>query len=242
MSAGRGPQPDESTPLLINNANQEEDGNNGCCAVRKWSLFYFFCFLSGQYVNVENTEERPSTKRKCVSVAGLILFIGQLFLHLSHVVIAMVVEGFRIGNVSIITIDNHYETIQCILPQEHWKFSSAITIGTFAAFLSYLLFVLILLPLDGSICCCNCEHSRSKAGIFCNAHRKAFQNGGLSPFDTSTNLSAKETVKFYCNYVVAHVFVILYFGSLLFMQLVSTALKTNEARLFTTWVLVGLIN
>ena len=101
MSAGRGPQPDESTPLLINNANQEEDGNNGCCAVRKWSLFYFFCFLSGQYVNVDNREERPSTKRKCVSVVGLILFIGQFNLHLGHVVTAMIVEVYRIGNITI---------------------------------------------------------------------------------------------------------------------------------------------
>ena len=103
-----------------------------------------------------------------------------------------------------------------------------IWIGTVAAFLSYLLFVLILLPLDSSICCCNCEHSRSKAGIFCNAHRKAFQNGGLSPFDTSTNLSAKETVKFYCNYVVAHVFVILYFGSFVIIYAIGIYCLEDE--------------
>ena len=211
MSAWHGRKTTELSPLIANNAVRQQDGNNGCCAVRKWSLFYFFCFLSGQYVNVDNREER-SIKRKCVSVAGLILFFGQLFLHLSHVGIAMVVEGYRIGNVSITATENYYETIQCILPQEHWKFSSAITIGTVAAFLSYLLFVLVLLPVDASICCCNCEHSRSEAGIHCNAHRKAFQNGGLSPFDTSTNLTAKETVIFYCNYVVMHVFVIVSFG------------------------------
>ena len=202
MSAWRGRQTTELSPLIANNAVRQQDGNNGCCAVRKWSLFYFFCFLSGQYVNVENTEEQPSAKRKCVSVVGLILFIGQLFLHLSHVAIAMVVEGYRIG----ITIN---DTKHCKLPQEYYMFSSAITIGTFAAFVSYVLFALILLSYDGSIiCCCNCEHSRSEAGIFCNAHRKTFQNGGLSPFDTSTNLSAKETVNFYCSYVLAHGFII----------------------------------
>ena len=95
MSAWRGRQTTELSPLIANNAVRQQDGNNGCCAVRKWSLFYFFCFLSGQYVNVENTEERPSAKRKCVSVVGLILFIGQLFLHLSHVAIAC--SGYRIG-------------------------------------------------------------------------------------------------------------------------------------------------
>ena len=200
MSAWRGQQPNELSPLLVNNAVRQQDGNNGCCAVRKWSLFYFFCFLSGQYVNVENTEERPSTKRKCVSVVGLILLIGQLFLHLSHVGIAMVVEGFRIGNVNITTND---DLVQCILP---WKLSSAITISTIAAFWSYLFFVIILMSADGILCCSRCNNPRSMIGHACTRHRKAFKS--LSPFDESTVLSAAEKLDFYSNYVVAHLLLV----------------------------------
>ena len=135
MCAWRGRQPNESTPLLVNNAVRDQDVNNGCCAVRKWSLFYFFCFLSGQYINFDTTEERPSkcSFKKLVSIAGLILFVWQLFLHWIHNAIAMDVEFFRIGNISFTT---NYDTIQCSLPQEHWKFSSAITISTFASFVS----------------------------------------------------------------------------------------------------------
>lgn len=63
----------------------------------KWSLFYFFCFFSGQYINVDFT----NSFKKFRSVLGLILFGIILFLFcFGHVGTAVTVEVCRIANIN----------------------------------------------------------------------------------------------------------------------------------------------
>ena len=190
----------EEPPLLVDkeasNAAQEHGFN----------LFSFFCFLSGLYINVSSTRKGPS-KCNIISVAGFILFLGQLFLHLSHVIITMIVESYRISNISHITaIDDNTE--QCTLPQEQWTFSLAITSGTVAALVSHCIFRIVVIPLNNNLC--SCKDTQSKSAVFYNTHRKAFQDNGLSPFDNRTNFSGWN---FYCEYFYEHVFLVFGFIS-----------------------------
>ena len=92
-------------------------------------------------------------------------------------------------------------TINCTLPQEHWKFSTAITIGSIASFLSYsLITCLILIPVNVI------EHAQTRIGQFCkkcikHVYEKA-ENGVLSPFDDTDKLGI---VYFYTNYIFVHI-------------------------------------
>ena len=213
---------EESIPLL-SSASDREDGNyyrkksvNKCA----WSCFYLFCFLSGQFINVDITK---SGFKKIISVAGLILFGIQFILYLGHVVTAVTVKVCRIGNISD-TINTSNGTINCALPHVHWKFSTAVTVGAFAAFFSYCFFtIIILMPVNGIFPCfskCGRRRTCYSACVFCNAcsnaHRKAFKNGTLSPFNDSnesSNMSATETICFFINYIIMLILYICSFGS-----------------------------
>ena len=187
----------ESAPLLANSGVQEDDKKG------RFNLFSFFCFLSGQYINVSSTRKGPS-RCNIIFAAGFALFLCQLFLHLSHFIIAMIVESYRINAIISYAAINKTVHVQCTaLPQNDWKFSSAVTFGTFAALVSYCFFTLVVILLNSSLCCC--YHSRSE---ILSKDTKAFQ--GLSPFDNSTNYSA---VNFWCDYFYEHVFLVIGFIS-----------------------------
>ena len=225
-------QEDEESAPLLSNTSDREDGSHDCNKCSKWSLFYFFCFLSGQYINVDVT--KPFKKVTCISVAGLILFGLQFLLYLGHVGTAVAVEYCRIRNISD-PINTTNGTINCTLPDVYWKFSTAVTVGTFAAFLSYAFFtIIILMPVNGfclyccervkdcgiCLCCCKCEDSCNSDCVFSNAcsdaHRNAFKNGALSPFndsDESSKLSATETRCFFFNYIIVFIMYVCSFGT-----------------------------
>ena len=149
----------------------------------------------------------------------------------------MAVEVCRIGNFGS-TTDNG--TTNCSLPNVYWKFSTAVTVGTLAAFLSYAFFtIIILMPVNGffpycfkcgndddtySCCCGNNDDICSCCGnidcVVCNAcsnaHNNAFKNGTLSPFsdsNESSKMSAAETICFFINYVIVWLLYICSFGS-----------------------------
>ena len=144
----------ESAPLLANSGVQEDDKKG------RFNLFSFFCFLSGQYINVSSTRKGPS-RCNIIFAAGFALFLCQLFLHLSHFIIAMIVESYRINAIISYAAINKTVHVQCTaLPQNDWKFSSAVTFGTFAALVSYCFFTLVVILLNSSLCCC--YHSRSE--------------------------------------------------------------------------------
>ena len=224
--------------------DQEDEESTSNCKDRNcneylwkpWKVFYFFCFLSGQYINVDVTK---STCKKVVSVVGLILFGIQVLLYLGHVGTALAVEYCRIRNIT----DNG--TINCTLPHVHWKFSTAITIGTLAAFFSYCFFtIIILMPVNGIFPCfskCGRGHTCYSACVFSNAcndaHRKAFMNGILSPFDDSnesSNLSTAETRCFFFNYVIGYILFSFSFSSSIYFTF--SAYNNQQPYLGSCWI------
>ena len=169
-----------------------------------WSLFEVFCFIAGQYIN---------SKSKVISAAGLILFAIQAVIYSGHIVFAVAVEVFRVGNLSRI---DRFETNNFALPEEYWKFSAAITVGSIASFLSYSLITCwILIPVNGILYYRkdgNVADEDDKDYVF-PAHRKVFKTGKfISPFDDSDKLSGIETLCFFIKYLIVHIF---FFGSLI---------------------------
>ena len=145
------------------------------------------------------SETRPvSSLKKLISVAGLILFAGQITVYAGYVVTAMTIEGFTIANYSFIisTSSTGNDKTICMLPEEHWKFTTAITIGAFAAFFSYSMITCsILIPVNTIRCCC-------KKG-YCTIYKKAFNDDALSPYkdDPSSKMTDIDTWWFFANYI-----------------------------------------
>lgn len=54
------------------------------------SLFYFFWFLSGQYINFDS-------KKKVVSVAGLVMFAILIIVYIGQAITAVGVEVYKIN-------------------------------------------------------------------------------------------------------------------------------------------------
>ena len=71
--------------------------------------------------------------KKLVSVIALIPFVGQVIVYFGYVGTALAVEVCTIANINCTNSTGNGSSI-CMLPQEHWKFTTAITISTIAAF------------------------------------------------------------------------------------------------------------
>ena len=170
-------------------------------------IFYVFCFLAGQYINFEiirkpsSSDSQPEARwKKLISVFALFLFAIQVILYISYVGTALTVEGFTIINASSTVMsppDN-----DSIISQEHWKFSTAVTISAIAAIFSYGLMTVFILITANVIQCCSSENDSNEG--CCIAYKKALRDGALSPYnDKSSNLlSTKQTCYFFTNYVV----------------------------------------
>ena len=117
----------ESTSLVMDD-NEDREPNNNSHVVNgrekhmDMSVFWkFFCLLAGQYINYER-----SPKWKCFSVFGLVWFVLQLIVCSGYVGTVLAIEGLRIANHSFpINITDNNST-DCKLPQEHWKFTTAV--------------------------------------------------------------------------------------------------------------------
>ena len=151
-------------------ARSDTDSTSAVCS--RWSLFYFLCFLSGQYINFDR-------KKKLISVAGLILFLVQFIVFTGYISNAVGIEISRIDeNVKYgcsaecgTKCSSDGENLNCAttcftyscdwynkhgcnitdnaLPPEHWKLSTAIIIGSIASFLSYISITCwILIPVN----------------------------------------------------------------------------------------------
>ena len=223
-------EPTETTGLVP----KQERNATGCAAcikksvscmmelLSKWSLFYVLCFLSGQYINFEilnNKSNDPSLQqsscKKLFSVIALIPFFCQIFFCIGYVGTALAVEGFTIANASYNVSSTGYDSIICTLPQEHWKFTSAITISTIAAFFSYsLMTFFVLIPVNSILCCSSKD--------CCTAYGKALRDSALSPYnDESSNLSNEQTNYFLVNYfVVFGLFICSFISSVVYADFV----------------------
>ena len=134
-------------------------------------------------------------------------------MYIGYVGTALSIEVCTIANITYTTSIGN-DKIICMLPQEHWKFTTAVTISTFAAFFSYsLMTFFVLIPVNSIRCCsskCCCSNG------CCTTYGKALRDSALSPYnddDKSSNLSAKEIGYFFTNYVVVLVFFICSFIS-----------------------------
>ena len=135
----------------------------------------------------------------------------------------LVIEGLRIANHSSINITDN-DSINCMLPQEHWKFTTALTISAIAAISSYCLMTFVILIPVNIIRCYSKESDLNKrdsnksdddseecccSPSYCISYKKALNDNVLSPFndndkdnDESSNLSIIQTWYFYTNYLV----------------------------------------
>ena len=162
---------------------------------------------SGSQSGATSRSSSESSCKKFISVLALLLFAGQILVYFGYVGTALAVEGFTIANVSYTTSIGN-DKIICMLPQEHWKFTTAITISTIAAFFSYsLMTFFVLIPVNSIHCCsskCCCSKCCCSEGC-CTAYIEALRDSALSPFnddEESSKLSAKEMGYFFTNYVV----------------------------------------
>ena len=227
----------------------------------RWSLFYVFCLLSGQYINVDFTK----TLKIVVSVAGLAFFGLQFVLYFGHVVTAVGVEVSRITSIGVMrevdsttcivnrtNIDNcsivngtiidgltycttncsyHDCHMKCTLPDEHWKFSTAIAIGSIASFLSFsLLTCLILIPLNRARRDRSLENTTRR---FCESCCSNFlckkPNYALSPFHDTFKLQNIEMKCFYMKYIFVHLlFFCCFVFSIWYVFEISFAYRLNE--------------
>ena len=157
----------------------------------------------------ESPSESPSgfSCKKLVSVIALIPFVGQVIVYFGYVGTALAVEVCTIANINCTNSTGNGSSI-CMLPQEHWKFTTAITISTIAAFFSYSLMTFFVLIPVNSIRCCSSKCCYSNG--CCTTYGKALRDSALSPYnddDKSSELSAEQTCYFFTNYL----FVILLF-------------------------------
>ena len=224
-----------------------------------WSVFYMFCILSGQFINVDFTK----TLKIVVSVAGLAFFGLQFLLYLGHVVTAVGVEVSRIGNISMIEVNNSTTNcsmtscpiggtiiygltncttvcttdcsyrcdMNCTLPDEHWKFSTAIAIGSIASFLSFsLLTCLILIPLNRAWRDKNLRNTTRRFFESCCGNFLCKKtNYVLSPFHDTFKLQKIEMTCFYMKYAFVHfLFICCFVFSVCYVTEISRATTLNE--------------
>ena len=160
-----------------------------------------------------SSDPRPeySTWKKFISVVALIPFAGQVIVYIGYVATAFIVEGLTIANTSstVMALTDNV-SINCTLPQEHWKFTTAVTISAIAAIFSYGLMTVFILIIANIIRCGTSENDRC-----CIAYMKALRDGALSPYndddDESSKLLPEQTCYFFTNYVV--VLVLFFFSA-----------------------------
>ena len=155
-------------------------------------IFTFLCWFCGLFFAENN--------KWCVAICQWPTFLIMLLVCLCHFVIAITLEVCRITNSSCIL----NETDNCTLPHEYWKISTAVTLSTFAASLSYILMtVFILIPANKCRCWCKFDEQSIFHQLCCTTVRKLFKEGAfLSPFNVCTDdgLTCAQRVCFFLNY------------------------------------------
>ena len=140
---------EDTEPLLENGARtqkkqaQSHSTQSTCtCSGIVWAFFYLLCGLAGQYIYIKKPIKKFSL---FLTVIGFILFVLQSLVYLACLGTTITIEFLTIDNFS--TIANISPKV-CSLPEEHWKFTTSITIGTIASFLSYFIITFaVLIPI-----------------------------------------------------------------------------------------------
>ena len=206
-----------------------------------WRFFYLFCFFAGQYINFRKTGKQDKVKQEqCFSAAGLILFVCQMIVYVVCLFTTVTIEGWTIANSSFVENTSSADSIDCMLPKEHWKFTTAITIGTISAFISYVLITfVILIPINGSQrrsdtsgTSDGSQRRSNTSGTndgnstegYCITCKKVYRDSTLSPYDNndeSSKLSTTEKICFFTNYLVVLIlFIAAFISSVVYANIV----------------------
>ena len=212
------------------NERQEpcQEIGNGCVKVFNF-IFTLFCWVCGLYFERKNTLVcwffGLEVGYWWVTFCQFLTFVVMFLVCICHFGVAITLEVCRITNSSCIL----NETNNCTLPHEYWKISTAVTLSTFAASVSYVLMtVFILIP--ANICprsYCGLDDKKVCHKICCNTLRKLFKDTGafLSPFNVRTDdgLTHAQRVYFLFNYLFSFlVFAIYTTASIVYAGLVDS--------------------
>ena len=256
---------EDTNPTTSSEKSREKKATEKCAYF--WNfIFYVFCFLAGQYINFEiirkpssdsqpeatpsqpeatpSSDSRPeySTWKKFISVVALIPFAGQVIVYIGYVATAFIVEGLTIANTSstVMALTDNV-SINCTLPQEHWKFTTAVTISAIAAIFSYGLMTVFILIIANVIRCGTSENDRC-----CIAYMKALRDGALSPYndddDESSKLLPEQTCYFFTNYVV--VLVLFFFSAVssVYYATIYTVYERDYCWMYLAMIVLQLIS
>ena len=117
---------------------------------------------------------------------------------LGHAALAIALEVCRINNSSCSFMENE----NCTLPHEYWKISTAVTLSTVTASLSYFLMIVVILTSANYTYCesgdKNCWHK-----VCCCTLRKLTKGPFLSPFKDKDQPTGDQAVFFCLNYFLS---------------------------------------
>ena len=173
-----------------------------------WGLFYTLCFISGQYINFEilkipcsltsspksSRKNSQSSTKKFFSVIAVIPFVIKVIVCVGYVATALFVDGLTVANASLPkTIAFHSNRNDCNLPEEHWKFTTAVSISSVAAIFSYGLMTVFILIFANIIQCASHKY-RSKEEGSTGCHQTT-RSDALSEYSSTEEDSRKEGLR-----------------------------------------------
>ena len=140
--------------------------------------------------------------RDTAPLISFILATGLLVIQMvvcgGYIGVVIVIEYLQLTNQTSFLKDiaDNY-SINCMLPKEHWKFITAVTISSVAAILSYLLMTLVVvIPINSKCSGYNCHCCP------CITYKKALTEEALSLYNDEDKLNAVQTCYFFTNYFV----------------------------------------
>ena len=192
-----------SPPRQTVQQNSSVDGTGGSeWYEHLWIIFYTFCIISGQYINFEilkilcspkssptsSRKHSESSTKKFFSIVALLLFAFQVLVCVGYVATALFVDGLTVANASLPKmIAIHSDRNDCILPEEHWKFTTAVSISSVAAIFSYGLMTVFILIFANIIQCASRElrsKEQGSTGCLQTTHSDALSEYGSTEQDS----------------------------------------------------------
>ena len=147
---------------------------------------------------------------KCVifAVIQAILFGGFVATNIAHVTLNIVVEVCRIMHITCSPriFENDSDEVNCTMPYQYWKISTAILASTTAELVSYISMAVVLYLIYGYFSCC-----KPNSHCCCASVKKALeQNKPFSPFcdlctfcqNSSTALTPEQPTWFIRHYFI----------------------------------------
>ena len=195
-------------------------------------IFYLCCFLSGQYHMsstgndndlVELTRHRYKWKKilsTIIAVIQAIMFAGFVAINIAHVTLNIIVEVCHRNITYCPRVFENEDEVNCTLPHQYWKISTAIIVSTFTELISYICMAIVLYLIYGHFCKFWCKPIVSSL-CHCSASVKEAlkQDKPFSPFgdpctchrNSSTAQTSEQAECFFLNYLIC---MLIYVGNI----------------------------